>query len=119
MYTRPSGVDPTVITATINSGASLSAAIELKGEALIGIIIPASWTTANLTFQGSVDGTNYSNIYDDLGTEVTVQASASRHIRLIPTNWIGYTHIKLRSGTSGTPVNQAAARTITLVTRAV
>jgi hypothetical protein len=30
-------------------------------------------------------------------------------------DWIGVRYMKVRSGTSGTPVNQGGARTITLV----
>jgi hypothetical protein len=30
-------------------------------------------------------------------------------------DWVGVRFLKIRSGTAGTPVNQAAARTLTLV----
>ncbi len=101
-----------VLTATIANGESLSDALDLKGYGLTGFQMPTSWTTANLTFQVSVDGTTYQNLYDDLGNEVTVTAAASRFIRVDPALFVGFEKIKVRSGTSGSAVNQAAARSI-------
>jgi hypothetical protein len=64
-----------------------------------------------------MDGTNYFDIYDDGGTEVTVTATTSRVMSmrgnladvLAPWRWI-----KIRSGTTGVPVNQGAARTLAI-----
>ena len=109
----------TYLTATIANGVALAGAVELGGSALVGIQMPAAWTAANLTAQISVDGTTYQDMYDDEGNEVTITAAASRFIQLIPSEWAGVHYIKLRSGTTGTPVNQGAARTLTLVVREV
>lgn len=109
--------------ANIANGASLSQAIENIGlgaaSALVGIEMPAAWTAANLTFQVSFDGDTYKDLYDKDGNEVTVTAAASRYIGLIPSLFAGIRHLKVRSGTSGTPVNQGAARTLRLVVREV
>lgn len=99
----------------IANGASLSEAAPLAGMVLVGIIIPSSWTAADLTFQASHDGTNYANVYGDDGAERTVEADASRFIMLDPVNWLSASWLKVRSGTAGLAVNQGAARTITLV----
>lgn len=107
------------LSAVIASGESLSAPNALGTFRLVGLIMPASWTSANLTFQISVDRENFSNFYDDLGTEVTVTAAASRYIALDPALFAGCLAIKIRSGTSGSPVNQGGDRTISLVTRPV
>lgn len=109
------GADIATVTTTIASGASLTTAIDLGTKRLAGIIIPASWTTANLTLQASADGTNWFNVYDALGTEYTITAAASRAIIVPLTDMIGFRYLKIRSGTSGTPVNQTAARTLTLI----
>lgn len=106
---------PTAQPVTIANGASLSDAIRPNGAAMVGIEMPATWTTANLTFQVSVDGTTYNNLYDSTGTEVTVTAAASRYIQLNPASFEGFLYVKVRSGTSGTPVNQGGARTIKVV----
>jgi hypothetical protein len=99
----------------IANGASLSDALNLAGHTLVGIIMPSSWTSANLTFQASHDGTTYSNLFDDAGNEQTVTAAASEYLFLSPLEWVGIAFLKVRSGTSGSPVNQGGARTITLV----
>lgn len=111
----------TIQQATIANGASLSAAIELGvvGAALVGIEMPAAWTAANLTFQASVDGTNFNNLYDKDGNEVTVTASTSRYIGLIPSLFAGFRAMKIRSGTSGAAVNQGGDRILKIVTREV
>jgi hypothetical protein len=108
---------------TIPNGASLSAGVgepvQLGNASLVGIIMPAAWTAASLTFQGSNDGTNFFNIFDVNGAEYVASAAASRYIPVDPVDFSGVNYLKLRSGTSGTPVNQGADRIITLVFRTV
>lgn len=102
-------------TATIAESASLSDAIETDGSAVVGIVMPAAWTAANLTLQASADDTTFSNVYDEQGNEKTVIASTSRYILLNPADFLGANSIKVRSGTSGTAVNQAAARSVIVI----
>jgi hypothetical protein len=102
-------------TATIASGASLSGAVCLSAGTLTGIQLPSAWTTADLTFQGSADGVAYANVYDQLGNEATItSAGASTYVPLGAFDFAGLSWLKVRSGTSGTPVVQAAARSILL-----
>lgn len=102
-------------TATIATGASLSDALEIDGSAVVGVVMPATWTAANLTLQASADDSTFNNVYDELGTEKTIVASTSRYIPLNPADFLGMNSIKVRSGTSGTAVNQAAARSVVVV----
>ena len=106
-------------TATIANGQSLSAAIDLKGRPLIGIVIPAAWTAAKRTFQVSLDGTTYNNLYNLQGDELTSEASTNRFIAMTQFEFLPVRYVKVRSGTSAVPVNQGAARTIILATRDV
>lgn len=110
-------VDTVSQSAAIALNASLSGAVAIGEKVAIGILMPAAWDAANLTFQGSVDGAAFSNVYDSSGNELTVTAAASRYICLDPTVFVGLNQIKVRSGTNGTPVNQTAARALTIVTR--
>lgn len=107
-------------TVTIANGASLSDAAELGGMNLVGILMPASWTAAGLTFQASPDGSTYGNVFDVTGTEVAVASSgavAAQYV-VIPAGGLdGCAFVKVRSGTSGSAVNQGAARTVTLIAR--
>lgn len=118
-------------TATIANGASLSGAIDMNrirssaegmgghGIHLAAIQMPSAWTAANITFQGSVDGSTYYDLYDQYGTEILVTAAASRVILLDLSMFAGINFVKLRSGTTGTAVNQAADRAIVLGLRVV
>lgn len=100
---------------TILSGASLSDALHLQGRTLVGIDMPASWTAASLSLAVSNDGSTYLTLYDAFG-EVTFAAAASTHVGIDFSNKIGFNYLKVRSGSSGSPVNQAADRTIYVVT---
>jgi hypothetical protein len=105
-------------TATIASGASLSGAVDLGTGRIVGLIVPAAWTTASITFQASADGSTFFDLYDDatqreLASSIVV---ASRYLALPMNDWLGIRAVKVRSGNSGAPVNQGAARAITLVT---
>lgn len=102
-------------TVTILNGQSLSGDAQIDGAALVGIIMPSAWTAADLTFQASGDDAVFNDMYDVDGAEVTVVAGASRYIWLSPNDFVGFDSIKVRSGTTGTPVNQGADRSITLV----
>ena len=105
-------------TFTIANAGNLSAAVYV-GNTPVRITMPAAWTTANLTFQVSQDGTTFYNKYDQHNTEFEVKAAASRSIDLDPGGWLAAPYLKIRSGTSGTPVAQDAERLITLQTREV
>lgn len=101
---------------TIAAGASLSGAIDLATMRLSGIVVPAAWTTANLTFQASADGATFNDLYDALGGEYTVQVGGpARHLQLPLADFLGLRWLKLRSGTAAAAVNQAGGRTLGLV----
>lgn len=103
--------------ATIAENAALSDAVPVgAGSAVYGIVMPAAWTTAGLSFQGSVDGANFFEIFDN-ASAWTETAAASRIIMVDPTLSESLQQIKVRSGTSASPVNQGAERLITLIIR--
>ena len=108
----------TTATATIASGTSLSGAADLGTGRIVGLVIPASWTSAAITFQGSADGSTYFDLYDDAieRTIASGSVAASRFLALSLGDWLGIRAVKLRSGTAASPVNQPADRVITLVT---
>jgi len=111
---------PATGTVTIAINTSLSSALDLLGCELVAIAMPAAWTAAGLTFQGSSDGTTYYNVYDDAANELGVTAAASQYIVFdtnTKDNFRGIRWIIVRSGTAAAAVNQLAARTITLVAR--
>ena len=103
-----------VKTATIASGASLSGFVEIDEALYIGIEMPAAWDAANLTFQVSRNGSDWLDLYDDAGNEVTVTASSGTSIGIKSSAdaFKPWQYVKIRSGTSALPVNQTAARTL-------
>ena len=107
-----------IITVAVSS--SLAAAIDIGDGGLVAIQMPSAWTAASVTFQASahLNGT-YNDVYDITGTELSITgAAASRYIPLNASTFGGMRYIKIRSGTTGTPVVQTANRTIrTLVRR--
>lgn len=108
-----------VLPVTIANGASLSGSVYVNERTVVGLEMPAAWTAASITFQASQDDTTYNDVYDNDGTELTVTAAASRYIILSPAKFVGAKYLKVRSGTSGSAVNQGAARVINVVCRAI
>lgn len=103
------------VSVTIDSGTSITAAINLGGRIPVGIIMPAAWTAANITFQASADGSSFADIYDASGEYALTNAAADRYLDLDSNVFFGPLHLKVRSGTTGTPVNQGAERVLTLL----
>jgi len=114
-------LDP--ITATIASGQRLSGAVSIANKTLVGIVIPANWTTASLSFQASGDGgTTFGELLDETATAKSVSSitgGAYTVIAVDPTKWRGITSLKVRSGTSGAAVNQTNTVNLVLLTRMV
>ena len=108
----------TTYTATIANGEALSTAINVRSGCIpAAIAMSAAWTAASLTFQVSLDGgVTYGNLRDIYKSEMTVQVEAATDvIQLPPADWFWVKYFRIRSGTAGTPVNQGAARTLTVV----
>lgn len=105
------------IQATISNGQSLSAAVPLGEFVLTGIAMPAAWDAAALTFQVSADGGTTWGEMQSISAAISYTAAASQYIAIDPALWRGINMIKVRSGTSGSPVNQTGNRILTLATR--
>mgnify|MGYP001568095056 FL=1 len=107
----------TVTISTATDGQS--AEVDLKGFELEAIQMPAAWTAAAITFLGSdVAAGTFNDVYDSGGTELNLTVAAARMIGLTEAHRAvlkALRFIKIRSGTSGTPVVQAASRTLILV----
>lgn len=101
---------------TILSGASQSDVIDCQMFVPVALLMPASWTAATITFLAAFDdeedGGTFRPVYDADGTELAVTVAASRHVVLAPDALRSARWLKLRSGTSGSPVNQGADRVI-------
>lgn len=106
------------ITITIASGTALSGEIDLGSYQLAAIYMPSSWDAANISFQATTtSGGTYQDLYNDGGNEVVIVAAAGRTISVnaAAMSVAPLRFIKVRSGTTGTPVNQTSNRTIVLI----
>jgi hypothetical protein len=110
------GTNLSTVTATVLSGTSLSAAAPLNQMVVVGIVMPATWTAADLTFQVSSDGgATFHELYTSAGTPVQYQSTAAVQFGVDGRLWGGIDQVKVRSGTAGVAVNQGADRAITLL----
>lgn len=124
--------DINTTTLTIANGASTSDAASVTWRDVVGLVLPGTWTAAGIAFTVSPDGgaTYYPVKRPEVGT--TTAPIAVKNLELlaadIPTgtatfiplhpDWFrGATHIKVLSRTADVAVNQAADRSIILVTR--
>lgn len=114
-----------VVNAAIAAGQSLSPEADLGGfGSLVGIQVPANWTTAGISFQCSIDGgATWAEITDIVGTPIAVGSLTGGtlvyFVALDPAKFRGVRAIKIRSGTQAAPVVQANTVTLGLVLRQV
>jgi len=104
-------------TVTIGAGASLSGAtIDLATLGIpVAIITDAAWDTQAMTFQGSVDGTTFGNLYKE-STEYSLTGVAASTFHSLDQNaFYGVSHLKIRSGTAAAAANQGDATVVKLV----
>lgn len=104
------------LTATILINTALSDAVELSGADIIRFSMPVAWTAADITFQISDDGgTTFRDLYMEWGFELGMWVDAGWSIETsVFLRLQNIDQIKIRSGTSGAPVNQTAERLILL-----
>jgi len=74
----------TTKTATIAQGASLSDAVDTGGLTILSILMPATWDAAVLTFQGSLDGVTYGNVYDESATSTRCRRRRAGRLGSMP-----------------------------------
>jgi hypothetical protein len=68
-----------------------------------------------MTFQESIDGTNFYNKLNADGSEYTMTPAVSGALELPMDDFKSAKYLRLRSGTAATPVNQTSARTLVVV----
>ena len=106
---------------TIANGASLSGALNVQGYDVVAIQHPADTEGTAYTFQGSLDGETYVNMFSSTGAELSVTKSATL-AQLIqlgvwaaaaqpepPKEFKALVGFKIRTGTSAAATNQTGA----------
>lgn len=97
---------------TIASGETTSTDEYVSGEVLVGIVMPAEWTAANLTFEVSHDwGETWHPVYTQTGVQVKVSGLVTNAFHSVPTvPLMGISNIRLVASTA-----QEDDRTLTLI----
>jgi hypothetical protein len=94
------------VVAAIPSRGTMTAAV----GPIIGLIMPATWTPAVVTVQGSTDGVNFYDLYDGVtAKELSFNLKPGSMAAIVANRMCCFTSIKLRSGTSVLPVTQNLA----------
>jgi hypothetical protein len=118
--------NPQVIGTTIPANEALSGAMDIGACSLVAIEMPESWAGTTITFQSKArrkedtnpnadeESEDWDNVYDSAGNELAVVVAANRVITDIP-ELAPLSHIRIRSGTSATPVNQNPQKDIRLI----
>jgi hypothetical protein len=106
----------------IASGESLSTVVDCLYGMPCGIVMPAAWTSAVISFAvapslPSGEPGTFVPLRNSAGGVVSVTVAAETAVSLDPAQFAGFRWLKLRSGTSASPVNQAADRTLDVILR--
>jgi len=100
----------------IRAGESLSERADFTNGRPVRIVTPVGWDGAVVTFQVSVDGVHFDDLYMPDGSEVSLICDGlGRAIVLSPDAAIAVSYVKYRSGYANRPVVQTAERTFLTV----
>jgi formylmethanofuran:tetrahydromethanopterin formyltransferase len=99
-------------TVTIANGATTSDAINMNGFDLVSLVLPAALTSTAMSFQASIDGTNFFTLYNTGGAALTVTVGASRIVLFVPGDLGAFPFLKLVAGST-----EAGTRSITAISR--
>lgn len=110
----------TNINVIIPAGNSISDAVDLTTREPIALICPAAWDVAKLSFQCSLDGSNFYDVSHVLTDQVVTMPIVPGHwvpldTRIFPPNAIW---LKLRSGHPVEPIAQSDDRLFLVVVKA-
>ena len=97
---KPVMVD--TLTATIPVGSTESNIIDLKGTTLAGYELPTEFDGTEIGFTASIDGVNFSTVYDPDGNTITHTVASDRTV-IVPVNeFAGLRHMKFVAATAQT-----------------
>lgn len=99
-------------TVTISAAGTVSTAFDARGDITYGIVMPATFTGAALTFEVSANGTGgWVDLYDDTGAEVTLAVVQGRAYTL-PAALAPWPYFRVVSGST-----EGSARSITVLSK--
>ena len=96
----------------VSANGTTSNGVSTNGMLLPGIVFPAAMTGTELTFDFSIDGTNWYDVVETDGTAVTYTVTAGDVVRVDPSGWAFASIGFLRVTSDG---NEASDRKINLI----
>lgn len=89
------------LEAVIESGETVSNAVNVYGATFAAIEFPAAMTSTSITLQGSIDkGTTFNDIYTPIGGIATYTIGTSRVLVIDPTVTYPFDQIKIVGGSA-------------------
>lgn len=105
------------IKGTVRSGSCLSDPLDLRNKHAAGIIVnDPNLIGSVVSFQMSIDGVSFEDVYDFAGTEYTLPIRQG-YVPLRPSIFSGIVYLKIRIGSSVFPVFQSHNIEVNLITR--
>ena len=71
----------------VSDNATISSGVSTDGMLLTGLVFPAAMTGTEVTFDFSIDGTNWYDVVETDGTAVTYTVTAGDAVRVDPSGW--------------------------------
>ena len=98
----------------VSADATNSLGVNVENMLLCGVVFPATMTGTAITFDYSVDGSSWIDVFETDGTEVSYTVSADNVVRVDPSGWAFASNgfIRITSGST-----EAADRKIKLLFR--
>lgn len=84
----------------IADGESVSGIVDLKGQNLVGLSMPANFTGTALTFQVFNGGTLYQTMVDGDGNNVSKAIAGNQYMKIHPADFAGIDQMKIVSNAS-------------------
>lgn len=99
------------IDVVILAGTAVSKPIDMGTCIPVAFVLPVMSPAADFTFLSSVDGVNFTSVWNSYNTEVTVQTgpgTTARTVLVSPGDWYYARHLQIRRGTTASPTNTTA-----------
>ena len=106
---------PTHVSVTIPAGQAVSSSVDLTSKAMVTLMVPATWTPANISFLASYDDVNFYDLFDPAGVEVLKPVGPGRAVIIDPEMTQAALYVKIRSGPRAGPVIQQSDCVLNLV----
>ena len=104
----------------ILSGQSISTSVGVSGpnNQIVGLILPAAWDPAPITFQWSIDNGFWYDIFDRTGHEQNFTFTPNAFIPIQSQyGFYPFPYLQIRSGSRAQPIKQSATRQFLIISQ--